>query len=336
MVGLRHRIIMNKVDKIYVAGHRGLVGSAILKHLQKQGYTNIITKTHQELDLLSQQKVLDFFSSESPDYVFLAAAKVGGIGANAMYPADFIYQNMMIGFNVVHAAYTTGVKKLLNLGSSCIYPKMAKQPLKESSLLTSELEATNDAYALAKIAVIKLCTSYNIQYGTNFLSAMPTNLYGPGDSYDLQNSHVLPALIRKFHDAKVSKSDTVTLWGDGSAYREFLYSEDLAEALIYIMNEKNAIDMRIGDHPNISAFDFVNIGSGSDLSIKDLAILVCKTVYGESNCSACKIMWDSSKPNGTPKKLMDSSRLFNLGITPKISLEEGIKLSYADFLKRYS
>ncbi len=327
---------MNKDDKIYVAGHRGLVGSAIVKGLQNEGYNNIITKTHSELDLLNQEAVNSFFVTEKPDYVFLAAAKVGGIGANSTYPADFIYQNMMIGFNVVNAAYKAGVKKLLNLGSSCIYPKMAEQPLKETSLLTGELEATNDAYALAKIAVIKLCTAYNIQYGTNFLSAMPTNLYGPGDNYDLQNSHVLPAIIRKFHEAKTSGSHEVTLWGDGSPYREFLYSEDLASALIFLMKEKNASDIRIGEHPKTCAFDFINIGSGSDLPIKELAHIVYKTVYGENPEKECTINWDTTKPNGTPKKLMDSNMLFNLGFSPKMSLEEGIKRAYQDFLDNHS
>ncbi len=324
---------MNKDAKIYVAGHRGLVGSAIIKGLQKDGYSNIITKTHAELDLLNQETVFSFFKEENPEYVFLAAAKVGGIGANSTYPADFIYQNMMIGFNVVHAAYKTGVKKLLNLGSSCIYPKQAEQPLKETSLLTSELEATNDAYALAKIAVIKLCTAYNIQYGTNFLSAMPTNLYGPGDNYNLQNSHVLPAIIRKFHEAKATGKHEVTLWGDGSPYREFLYSEDLAEALIFLMKEKDAKDIRIGEHPLTCVFDFINIGSGSDLQIKELADIVYKTIYGENPKNKCTINWDTTKPNGTQKKLMDSSMLFKLGFTPKVNLEEGIKIAYRDFLE---
>ncbi len=327
---------MNKDAKIYVAGHRGLVGSAILKGLHKEGYNNIVTKTHSELDLLNQDAVNTFFNTEKPDYVFLAAAKVGGIGANSTYPADFIYQNMMIGFNVVHAAYKAGVKKLLNLGSSCIYPKMAEQPLKEASLLTNELEATNDAYALAKIAVIKLCTAYNIQYGTNFLSAMPTNLYGPGDNYDLQNSHVLPAIIRKFHEAKTTGTHEVTLWGDGSPYREFLYSEDLAAALIFLMKEKNASDIRIGEHPKTCAFDFINVGSGTDLSIKELAQIVYKTVYGENPQTPCVINWDTSKPNGTPKKLMDSSKLFSLGFSPNTSLTKGISLAYKDFLDHHS
>ena len=323
---------MQKDAKIFVAGHKGLVGSAILKGLQADGYTNIITRTHSELDLCNQQEVNDFFEKEKPQYVFLAAAKVGGIGANANYPADFIYQNMMIGFNVVQAAYKNGVTKLMNLGSSCIYPKLAQQPLEEKSLLTGELEATNDSYALAKIAVIKLCSMYNTQYGTNYLSAMPTNLYGPGDNYDLQNSHVLPAMIRKFHEAKISGKNEVTLWGDGSPFREFLYSEDLARAVIFLMENTNCKDLRIGNHPETSQFDFINIGSGTDLTIKDVANLVYKAVYGEYPEKPCTINWDTSKPNGTPKKLMDSNRLFELGFKPQVNLAQGIKLAYEDFL----
>ncbi|MFI3257672.1 MAG: GDP-L-fucose synthase [Spirochaetales bacterium] len=326
---------MEKNAKIYVAGHRGLVGSAILKQLEKDGYTNIITRTHSQLDLTQQTQVNEFFESEKPDYVFLAAAKVGGIGANSTYPADFIYLNMMIGFNVVHAAYKTGVKKLLNLGSSCIYPKMATQPITEESLLTGALESTNDAYALAKISVIKLCTAYNIQHGTNYLSAMPTNLYGPGDNYDLHNSHVLPAIIRKFHEAKITETDTVTLWGDGSPFREFLYSEDVAAAVIFLMNEKNASDMRIGGGQN-PVYDFINIGSGSDLSIKELADIVHTIVYADCPNRTCTIHWDTAKPNGTPKKLMDCAKLFSLGFSPSVSLEEGIKRSYADYTAHHA
>lgn len=314
---------MNKQDKIFVAGHRGLVGGAILRNLKKKGYCNIVTRTHKELDLTNQAAVNDFFAREKPDYVFLAAAKVGGIGANSSHPAPFIYENMMIGFNIVDAAYKNGTKKLLNLGSSCIYPKMAPQPLKEEYLLTGALEPTNDAYALAKISVIKLCAAYNKEYGTNFLSVMPTNLYGPGDNYELTGSHVLPAMIRKFHEAKVSGSDTVTLWGDGSPYREFLYSEDLAEAVVYLMENKNASDLG----------DFINIGTGEDLQIKDLAGIVASVVYQDTPDRQCKILWDSSKPNGTPKKLLDVSRLKALGFTPTTSLKEGIRLSYMDFLE---
>jgi GDP-L-fucose synthase len=325
---------MQKESKIYVAGHRGLVGSALMRSLQAKGYGNIITRSHAELDLLSQDAVSAFFASEKPEYVFLAAAKVGGIGANSNYPAEFIYQNTMIGFNVVNAAYTTGVKKLINLGSTCIYPKLAEQPIKEESLLTGMLEPTNDAYALAKISVIKLCKAYNEQYGTNFLSVMPTNLYGPGDNYDLENSHVLPAMIRKFHEAKESGSNTVTLWGDGSPLREFLHSDDLADAVVYLMETKDAEDLRN------SAGDFINIGSGQELSIKQLAETVRAVIY-EKELQAgdqlpdeiCGIVWDASKPNGVPRKLCDASRLLALGFVPKMTLDEGVRKSYADFLR---
>lgn len=316
---------MNKTDKIYVAGHRGLVGGAIMRRLHASGYKNIITRTHKELDLLDQCAVNSFFAEEKPDYVFLAAAKVGGIGANSTYPAEFIYQNMMIGFNVVHASYTHGVKKLLNLGSSCIYPKMAPQPLKEEYLLTGPLESTNDAYAIAKIAVIKLCTAYNKQYGTNFLSVMPTNLYGPGDNYDPFGSHVLPALIRKFHEAKTSGSDRVTLWGDGSPWREFLYSDDLADAVVFLMENRDAKDLG----------DFVNLGTGVDQTIKELAHMVRDVVYTDALGRSCAIEWDTSKPNGTPKKLLDVSRLAALGWTAKTPFKEGIEKAYEDFKARY-
>lgn len=326
MVALRLKIIMNKTDKIYIAGHRGLVGSAIMRRLQSAGYTNLLTKTHAELDLTNQNAVNAFFETEKPEYVFLAAAKVGGIGANSSLPAHFIYENMMIGFNVVHAAYKNGVKKLLNLGSSCIYPKMAPQPLKEEYLLTGSLEPTNDAYALAKISVIRLCNAYNTQYGTNYLSAMPTNLYGPGDNYDLQGSHVLPAMIRKFHEAKISGSDKVELWGDGSPYREFLYSEDLADAIVYLMEHKNASDLG----------DFINLGSGVDLTIKELAETIRDIVYEDVSERTCTINWDISKPNGTPKKLLDVSKLNALGWSYKTSLQDGIRLSYKDFLSKYN
>jgi GDP-L-fucose synthase len=266
-----------------VAGHRGLVGSAIVRCLQAKGYRSIITKTHRELDLLDQAAVNAFFERERPEYVFLTAAKVGGIYANSTYPADFIYQNTMIGFNIVHAAYTSGVKKLINLGSTCIYPKMAEQPIKEESLLTGPLEPSNDAYALAKISVIKLCAAYNKQYGTNFLSVMPTNLYGPGDNYNLETSHVLPALIRRFHEAKVSGSNEVVLWGDGSPLREFLYSDDLAEAVVFLMEEKNAADLR---NP---AGDFINAGSGKELTIKQLAETIRAIVYESGSGAECRI-----------------------------------------------
>jgi GDP-L-fucose synthase len=317
---------MNKSAKIFIAGHRGLVGGAILRKLRTEGYTNLLIRSHDGLDLLNQTAVNNFFEEERPEYVFLAAAKVGGIGANSTYPADFIYQNTMIGFNVVHTAYKYNVKKLINLGSSCIYPKMAPQPMKEEYLLSDLLETTNEAYAIAKINVIKLCTYYNRQYGTNYLSVMPTNLYGPCDNYDLNGSHVLPALIRKFHEAKVSGSDKVILWGDGSPRREFLFSDDLAEALIMLMQRYNAKDLS-----NPSG-DFVNIGSGMDLSIKELAEKIRDIVYKGVLYRICHIEWDSSKPNGTPQKLLDISRISNLGFSPKIELTKGIELAYKDFL----
>ena len=313
---------MNKYDKIYVAGHNGLVGSAIMRELHSRGYDNIITKTHKELDLMDQTAVERFFSDIKPDYVFLAAAKVGGIGANSNYPADFIYNNTMIGFNVVNSSYKHGVKKLLNLGSSCIYPKMAPQPLKEEYLLSGPLEPTNDAYAVAKIAVIKLCNSYNLQYGTNFISVMPTNLYGPGDTYDIENSHVLPAMIKKFHEAKSSGIDKVTLWGDGSPYREFLFSDDLAEALLFLMNTKNVSE--IGE--------LINIGVGTDITIKELAELISQIVYSDEPGRHCSIEWDKSKPNGTPRKLLNVEKLLSLGWSAKTSLKDGINIAYHDFL----
>lgn len=313
---------MNKRDKIYIAGHNGLVGNAIMRKLQSDGYDNIITKTHKELDLTDQQAVECFFSENKPDYVFLAAAKVGGIGANSRYPAEFIYNNTMIGFNAVNSAYKHGVKKLLNLGSSCIYPKMAPQPLKEEYLLSGSLEPTNDAYAVAKIAVIKLCNSYNAQYGTNFISVMPTNLYGPGDTYDTENGHVLPAMIKKFHEAKTSETDKVTLWGDGLPYREFLFSDDLAEALLFLMNKKNASE--IGE--------LINIGVGTDLTIRELAELVNKIVYADEPNRHCEIEWDTSKPNGTPRKLLNADKLLSLGWKAKTSLKDGISIAYRDYL----
>ncbi|MGI5172163.1 GDP-L-fucose synthase [Treponema sp. OMZ 840] len=316
---------MEKNAKIYVAGHRGLAGSAIVRKLQSEGYTNIIVRSHAELDLCNQSRTNDFFASEKPDYVFLAAARVGGIGANSILPAPFIYENTMIGFNVVEAARKNGVKKLLNLGSSCIYPKFAPQPLKEEYLLTGALEPTNDAYALAKIGVIKLCAKYNSQYGTNFLSLMPTNLYGPGDNYNIETSHVLPALIAKFHNAKASGTDSVCLWGDGSPEREFLYSEDLADAALYLMQHYSACD--IGE--------FINVGSGTDLSIKELAEIVRSAVYADTKGRSCKIEWDTSKPNGTPKKLLDVSRLSALGWKAKTPLRTGIALTYKHFLSEH-
>jgi len=313
---------MNKYDKIYVAGHNGLVGSAIMRELHSRGYDNIITKTHKELDLTDKTAVEHFFCENKPDYVFLAAAKVGGIGANSRYPVEFIYNNTMIGFNVVHSAYKYGVKKLLNLGSSCIYPKMAPQPLKEEYLLSGSLEPTNDAYAVAKIAVIKLCNSYNVQYGTNFISVMPTNLYGPGDTYDVENGHVLPAMIRKFHEAKKSGTNNVVLWGDGLPRREFLYSEDLAEALVFLMKNKNVSE--IGD--------LLNIGTGEDLTIKELAEIINEIVYADMPGKNCIIKWDVTKPNGTPRKLLDISKLSAMDWHAKTCLKDGISKSYKEYL----
>ncbi len=304
---------MDLNSKIYIAGHRGMVGSAIMRNLQAKGLTNIVTRTSAELDLRSSQSVSDFFKEEKPDYVFLAAAKVGGIQANNVYRADFIYENLMIQNNVIHNSYLTGVKKLMFLGSSCIYPKLAPQPLKEESLLTGLLEETNEPYAIAKIAGIKMCESYKRQYGCNFISVMPTNMYGPNDNYNLTNSHVLPALIRKFHDAKEHNLPFVEMWGTGTPMREFLHADDLGDACVYLMNTYN------GEK-------FVNIGSGTDLTIKDLALLVRKIVgYGG------EIKHDLSKPDGTPRKLMDVSFLHSLGWKHKIELEEGIKMVYEDF-----
>ena len=308
---------MEKSSKIYIAGHRGMVGSGIVRCLQNQGFTNIITRTSKQLDLRNQQAVMDFYALEKPEYVVLAAAKVGGILANNTYRAEFLHDNLAIQNNIIHQAYTHKVKKLLFLGSSCIYPKMAPQPLKEDCLLTGPLEPTNEPYAIAKITGIKMCEAYRDQYGCNFISAMPTNLYGINDNYHPENSHVLPALIRKFHEAKVSNTDAVMIWGDGSPEREFLYADDLAEALVYLLK-------------NYNEKQFVNVGYGSDISIKDLAHAI-KEVIGYTG----KMNFDSSKPNGTPKKLMDSKRMFELGWKPKVSLKEGIALAYNDFLKNH-
>ena len=318
---------MEKTSKIYVAGHRGHVGSAIVRELERKGYTNIIKRTHAELDLLDQKTVNEFFAAEKPEYVFLSAAKVGGIGANSTYPADFIYQNMMIGFNIVEAARKNGVKKLMNLGSTCIYPKMAPQPINEESLLTGPLEPTNDAYALAKISVIKLCTTYNKQYGTDFLSVMPTNLYGLEDNYELNGSHVLPAMIRKFHEAKISGKDEVELWGDGSPLREFLYSDDLANAVVFLMESKHAEDLRT------PTGDFVNVGSGKELTIKQLAEKIRDVVYADVKNRTCNIKWNTQMPNGTPRKLCDITRLVNLGWKPQTSLDNGLSLVYEWYVK---
>lgn len=306
---------MEKHSKIYVAGHRGMVGSAIFRKLQKEGYNNILTRTSKELDLRHQQAVEDFFQKEQPEYVFLAAAKVGGILANNTYRADFLYDNLMIQSNVIHAAYKYKVKKLLFLGSSCIYPKHAPQPMKEEYLLSGYLEPTNEPYAIAKITGIKMCEAYRDQYGCNFISAMPTNLYGPNDNYDLNNSHVLPALIRKFYEAKINKKPSVTIWGTGQPRREFMHADDLADACLFLMlnyNEKQ----------------FVNVGTGKDIAIAELAQLI-KNIVGYEG----EIVFDTSKPDGTPRKLLDLSYLHSLGWKHKIELEEGILLAYQDFLQ---
>ena len=307
---------MEKSAKIYVAGHRGMVGSAIVRELNKLGFNNIVTRTSAELDLRNQAQVEAFYKEEKPEYVFISAAKVGGILANNRYRAEFLYDNLSIQNNLIHFAHVYGVKKLLFLGSSCIYPKLAPQPLKEDYLLSGLLEPTNEPYAIAKITGIKMCEAYWDQYGSKFISAMPTNMYGPNDNYHPDNSHVLPALIRKFHEAKENGSDSVTVWGDGSPFREFLYADDLANALVYLMlnyNEK----------------EFVNVGYGNEITIKDLALLIKKIIGFEGH-----LEFDTSKPNGTPRKLMDSSRLFATGWTPKTDLEEGIALAYQDFLNR--
>ncbi|MBK6937140.1 MAG: GDP-L-fucose synthase [Chitinophagaceae bacterium] len=301
---------MEKQSKIYIAGHRGMVGSAIQRKLEKEGFTNIVTRTSKELDLRNQQQTADFFAAEKPDYVFLAAAKVGGIIANNTYRAEFLYDNLAIQSNVIHQSYLQGVKKLLFLGSSCIYPKLAPQPLKEEYLLTGPLEYTNEPYAIAKIAGLKMCEAYHDQYGCNFISVMPTNLYGPNDNYDLTTSHVLPALLRKFHEAKESGAASVTLWGSGAPLREFLHADDLAGACYFLMNNYNQ------SAP-------VNIGVGKDISIKELAEMI-KSITGFTGT----INWDTSRPDGTPRKLMDVSRITSAGWTASISLREGITQVY--------
>lgn len=306
--------MIEKNAKIYVAGHRGMVGSAIVRALKNQGYTNIITRTSKELDLRRQIDVEEFFASEKPDYVFLAAAKVGGILANNEAPADFMYDNMILEMNVIHEAYKNNVKKLMFLGSSCIYPRMAPQPMKEDCLLTSELEKTNEAYALAKISGLKYCEYLNRQYNTDFISVMPTNLYGPNDNYHPEHSHVLPALIRRFHEAKENNLNEVVIWGTGTPLREFLYVDDLADACVYLMN-------------TYSGNETVNLGTGKELSIKELAELVKKVVGFKGN-----ITFDTTKPDGTPRKLLDVSKLEKLGWKYKTKLEDGIKLAYEDFL----
>ncbi|MBE6304183.1 MAG: GDP-L-fucose synthase [Bacteroidales bacterium] len=305
---------MEKNAKIYVAGHRGMVGSAIVRELQRNGYTNIVTRTHKELDLCRQKEVEDFFAAERPEYVFLAAAKVGGIIANSNALADFMYENMILEMNVIHAAWQNRCKKLLFLGSSCIYPRLAPQPMKEECLLTSSLEPTNEAYALAKISGLKYCEYLNRQYGTDYISVMPTNLYGPNDNYHPTHSHVLPALIRRFHEAKEAGLSSVTCWGDGSPLREFLYVDDLADLCLFLMN-------------NYSGNETVNAGTGKEISIKSLTEIVAKVVGYKG-----EILWDTSKPNGTPRKLLDVSKSVAMGWKYKTELEDGIKAAYADFL----
>lgn len=320
-------IQVNKDSKIYIAGHRGLVGSALMRQLDTQGYLNIVTRTHAELDLTNQQSVADFFASEKPEYVILAAAKVGGIYANNTYPADFIYENLAIQTNVIHQSYLNGVKRLLFLGSSCIYPRDCPQPIKEEYLLTGELEPTNRPYALAKIAGIEMCWSYNRQYGTQYLAVMPTNLYGVGDSYHPENSHVIPALIRKFHEAKINKLPTVTVWGTGSPKREFLYSDDMAAACVFVMNLTDHIfKSLLASGRNDGLPPLLNLGSGLDLSIAELASLVRRVVGFNGD-----IVFDAEKPDGTLQKLMNVSRLKTLGWQCRVGLREGTALAYGDF-----
>lgn len=302
----------NKNAKIYVAGHKGMVGSAICRMLKKKGFENILVRTSKELDLRNQVLVEEFISKEKPEIVIIAAAKVGGILANSQYKADFLYDNLMIETNIIHASHAEGVKKLLFLGSSCIYPKICPQPIKEEYLLTGALEPTNDAYAIAKITGIKLCDAYREQFNVNYISAMPTNLYGPNDNYDLKSSHVLPAMLRKFHEAKINKQDFVTLWGDGSPKREFLHVDDLAEACYFLLENYNEAGP-------------INVGTGEDLSINDLALMI-KDIVGFKG----EIIWDTSKPNGTPRKLLDISKIKELGWSPKIGLKEGIQKVYKE------
>ena len=307
---------MNLQSKIYVAGHRGMVGSAIVRQLQKQGFNNLILRTHSQLDLTRQHEVESFFAAEKPEYVFLAAAKVGGIVANNSAPADFMYQNMMIEMNVIHSAWRNGCKKILFLGSSCIYPRLAPQPMRENCLLTSALEPTNEAYALAKISGLKYCEYLNRQYGTDYISVMPTNLYGPNDNYHPENSHVLPALIRRFHEAKINGLQTVICWGDGTPLREFLYVDDLADLCLLLMN-------------TYSGNETVNAGTGKEITIKDLTQTVARIIGYKG-----QIEWDTTRPNGTPRKLLDISKAQSMGWNPATSLEEGIRLAYMDFLQQ--
>jgi GDP-L-fucose synthase len=315
---------MSKLDRIFVAGHRGMVGSAIVRKLQARGFTNIVMRSRSELDLLQQNEVRAFFSTEQIDQVYMAAAKVGGILANNTYPAEFIYENLMVEINVIHEAWRAGVKKLLFLGSSCIYPRMAPQPMAENMLLTGTLEPTNEPYAIAKIAGVKLCESYNRQYGTDYRSVMPTNLYGPGDNYHPENSHVIPGLLRRFHEAKQNMAPEVNIWGTGSPMREFLYVDDMAEACLHVMELDHETYVR-NTQPMLS---HINIGTGEDLAIRDLAKAVSEVVGYEG-----RIAFDTSKPDGTPRKLMDVGRMKSLGWRPKVALREGLSLAYADFLE---
>ena len=317
---------MNINSKIYIAGHSGLVGSAVWRALERKGYTNLIGRRSAELDLINQQAVNDFFEAEKPDYVVLVAAKVGGIHANDTYRAQFIYENLMIEANVIHAAYTSGVKKLLFLGSSCIYPKDAEQPMVEEALLTGPLEPTNEPYAIAKIAGIRLCDAYNRQYGTNFIAGMPTNMYGPGDNYHPENSHVLPALIRRFHEAKEAGLESVTCWGSGKPFREFLYSDDLGDACVFLLENVNYQDLAFTDESG-TVQSHINIGSGVEVSIRELAETIAKVVGYKGD-----ILWDTSKPDGTMRKLMDSSKIKAIEWEAKTTLEYGIQSAYADFI----
>jgi len=324
-------VSQNLDQKIYVAGHRGMVGSAIVRHLQANGFRNIVTRTHAQLDLINQAQVKAFFEQEKPDQVYLAAAKVGGIHANNTYPAEFIYQNLMMEANVIHQAFAAGVKKLLFLGSSCIYPKLAPQPMTENALLTGELESTNEPYAIAKIAGIKLCESYNRQYGAShgvdYRSVMPTNLYGPGDNYHPENSHVIPALIRRFHEAKVANASEVLIWGTGTPRREFLYVDDMAAASVFVMQ----LDKAIYDQHTDPMQSHINVGFGSDISIAELANIVSAVIGYQGHIS-----FDSTKPDGTPRKWMDSKKINRLGWSAQVDLSKGLDFAYADFLRKHN
>ena len=314
---------MNKNSKIYIAGHRGLVGSALVRVFNSEGYTKIIGRTHKELDLINQQEVENFFNTEKPEYVILAAAKVGGIHSNNTYPAEFIFSNLQIQNNIIDACYRHGVKKLLFLGSSCIYPKFAHQPISEDELLNGKLEPTNKPYAIAKISGIVMCQSYNRQYGTNYISAMPTNLYGPGDTYHPENSHVIPALIRRIHEAKLNSLPEVTIWGTGKALREFLFSDDLARACLYLMNHYDVANDETGG-------EIVNIGSGIEVSIKELAEMIIEVIGYKG-----RLVFDTSKPDGTPRKLLDVSKLHKMGWKHTVELHEGLDIAYRDFLENW-